>query len=154
MKTSQDYKVVPAGAGQTLWVAGGRYTVKASGEDTGGAYTLMELLLPPESGPPPHLHTREEESFYILEGALQFQVGEDRVTAEAGAYVKAPRGLSHSFKNVGTAPARVLMLITPPGLENFFAEISQPAGAAPSAQSLEKVKAIAPRYGVTILTGD
>ena len=76
------------------------------------------------------------------------------MTAAAGAYVKAPRGLSHSFKNVGTAPARVLMLITPPGLEKFFAAISQPEGAAPSAQTLEKVKKIAPRYGVTILTGD
>lgn len=154
MTPSQDYKVVPAGEGQVLWVAGGRYTVKASGEDTGGAYTLMELLLPPESGPPPHLHAHEEESFYILEGTLEFQVGGDHVTAGAGAYVKAPRGLGHSFKNVGTAPARVLMLITPPGLEKFFAEISQPAGAAPSAQSFEKIKAIAPRYGVTMLTGD
>ena len=154
MTTAPSYKVVPAGAGQTLWVAGGRYTVKASGEDTGGAYTLMELLLPPAAGPPPHRHAREEESFYILEGTLEFQVGEDRVTAAAGAYVKAPRGLSHSFTNVGTAPARVLMLITPPGLEKFFAEISQPEGEAPSAQTLEKVKKIAPRYGVTILTGD
>ena len=52
MTTAPSYKVVPAGAGQTLWVAGGRYTVKASGEDTGGAYALMELLLPPASRPP------------------------------------------------------------------------------------------------------
>jgi quercetin dioxygenase-like cupin family protein len=154
MKTSGGFKVVPSGEGHTLMVAGGRYTFKASGEDTGGAYTLIEMFLPPASGPPPHLHEREEESFYILEGTLQFQVGGESLTAGAGAYVKAPPGLRHAFKNVGTAPARVLMLVTPAGIEKFFAEIGQPVGETPAAQSLEGVKEIAPKYGITLLNSD
>jgi mannose-6-phosphate isomerase-like protein (cupin superfamily) len=104
--------------------------------------------------PPPHLHEREEESFYILEGTLQFQVGGESLTAGAGAYVKAPPGLRHAFKNVGTAPARVLMLVTPAGIEKFFEEISQPMGDPPSAPNLKKIKEIAPRYGITLLISD
>ena len=154
MKTSGGFKVVPPGEGQTLMVAGGHYTIKASGEDTGGAYTLIEMILPPAGGPPPHLHEREEESFYILEGTLQFQVGEESLRAGAGAFVKAPPGLRHAFKNVGTAPARMLMLVTPAGIEKFFAEISQPVGEPPAAPNLEKIKEIAPKYGITLLNSD
>ena len=66
MKTAGSFKVVLPGEGHTLVVNGGRYTIKASSEDTGGAYTLIEMFLPPASGPPPHLHAREEESFYNL----------------------------------------------------------------------------------------
>jgi quercetin dioxygenase-like cupin family protein len=94
MKKSAGLKVVPPGEGHTLMLVGGRYTFKASGEDTGGAYALIEMVLPPGSGPPPHIHEREEESFYILEGTLQFQVGGESVTAGAGAYVKTPRGVA------------------------------------------------------------
>ena len=154
MTTAGGFKIVSPGEGRTLAVAGGRYTIKASAEDTGGAYALIEMFLPPDSGPPPHLHAREEESFYILEGSVLFQVGADTITAGAGAYVQAPPGLRHSFRNVGAAPARMLMLVTPAGLEKFFEEISQPPGETFSAQTLEKVKEIAPRYGITLLNSD
>jgi quercetin dioxygenase-like cupin family protein len=149
-----NFLLVPPGEGRTLAVAGGRYTIKASGENTNGAYTLIEMFLPPQSGPMPHLHQREEESFYILEGSLLFQVGDETLTAGAGAFVKAPRGVSHAFKNVGTTPARVLLLVIPAGLERFFEEVGQPLGETPSLPNLEKVKQIAPRYGITILSSD
>jgi quercetin dioxygenase-like cupin family protein len=154
MKTSGSLKVVPPGEGHTLNIAGGRYTIKASGEDTAGAYALIEMVIPPGGGPPLHLHEREEESFYILEGTLQFQVGDESLAAGAGAYIKTPRGVAHALKNVGTTPARGLVLVTPAGIEKYFEEISQPEGEALSAKFLEKVKEIAPRYGVTLLTGD
>ena len=166
MKTASGCKLVPPKEGRTLMVAGGRYTIKASGEDTGGAYALIEMFLPPGSGPPPHLHEREEESFYILEGTLLFQVGDETLTAEAGTFVKTPRGISHAFKNghgfihqyhphafknMGTIPARVLLLVIPAGLENFFEEVGQPLGETPSPLDPEKVKRTAPKYGVTIM---
>ena len=151
MKTASGFKLVPPKEGRTLMVAGGRYTIKASGEDTGGAYALIEMFLPPGSGPPPHLHEREEESFYILEGTLLFQVGDETLTAEAGTFVKTPRGISHAFKNMGTIPARVLLLVIPAGLENFFEEVGQPLGETPSPLDPEKVKRTAPKYGVTIM---
>ncbi len=154
MKTGGNVKVVLPGEGHTLVVAGGHYTIKASSEDTGGAYTLIELFLPPLGGPPTHIHEREEESFYILEGTLQFQVGHESLTAGAGAYVKAPPGVRHAFKNVGATPARVLMLATPAGVEKFFEEISQPEGETASAKTLEKAKKIAPKYGITLLNID
>jgi quercetin dioxygenase-like cupin family protein len=154
MSTAGNFKVVPPGEGHTLVINEGRYTVKASSADTGGAYTLIEMFLPPASGPRPHLHAREEESFYILEGTIQFQVADDSFTAKAGAYVKAPRGVRHALQNIGTAPARLLLLVTPGGLEKFFAEIAQPAGETPSAPTLEKAKEIAPKYGITLLNSD
>ena len=120
MKTAGSFKVVLPGEGHTLVVNGGRYTIKASSEDTGGAYTLIEMFLPPSSGPPAHLHEREEESFYILEGTLLFQVGDESLTAGAGAYVIAPRGVRHAFKNVGTAPARVPAAGDPGGVGKIF----------------------------------
>jgi quercetin dioxygenase-like cupin family protein len=154
MKKSGGLKVVPPGEGHTLMVVGGRFTFKASGEDTGGAYALIEMLLPPGGGPPLHLHEREEESFYILEGTLQFQVGDDSLTAGPGAYVKTPRGVPHALKNVGTTPARALVLVTPAGIEKYFEEIGQSEGEVPSDKSLEKAKAIAPQYGITLLNID
>lgn len=146
------FKFVPPKEGRTLAVAGGRYTIKASGEDTGGAYALIEMFLPPQSGPMPHLHEREEESFYILEGSLLFQVGDETLTAGAGTFVKAPRGVSHAFKNMGATPARVLLLVTPAGLEKFFEEVGQPLGETPSPPNPEKIKQIASKYDVTILS--
>ena len=154
MKTASGFKLVPPGEGHTLAVAGGRYTIKASGEDTGGAYALIEMLLPPQRGPMPHLHEREEESFYILEGSLRFQVGDETLTAEAGTFVKAPRGVRHAFKNVGETPARVLLLVAPAGLEKFFEEVGQPPGETPSPPNPTKVKEIAAKFGVTVLSGE
>ena len=81
-------------------------------------------------------------------------MGYESLTAGAGAYVKAPRGVRHAFKNVGAAPARVLLLVTPAGLEKFFEEIGQPVGETASAQTLEKAKEIAPKYGITLLDSD
>jgi mannose-6-phosphate isomerase-like protein (cupin superfamily) len=59
--------VLGAGEGRSVWVVGDRYTVKAAGEDTGGAFALVEALVPPGGGPPPHIHHREDEAFYVLE---------------------------------------------------------------------------------------
>jgi quercetin dioxygenase-like cupin family protein len=113
-------KLIGQGQGNRLGVAGGVYTIKATGKDTGGAYALIEMLVPPQSGAPPHLHSREVESFYILEGSLSFWVADQKVTGEAGSLVIAPPGVPHTFKNKGDTPARALLLITPPGVGKVF----------------------------------
>lgn len=151
MGTDSGLKLVPPGEGPTLAVAGGRYTIKASGEDTGGAFTLIEMLVPPQAGAIPHLHEREEESFYILEGSLRFRVGDETLTAAAGTFVKTPRGVCHGFQNVGETPARVLLLVVPAGLEKFFQEVGQFPSEKSSPPNVEKFKEVAPRYGLTIL---
>jgi quercetin dioxygenase-like cupin family protein len=92
---------VPAGERRSVWATGDTCTFKVVGEDTGGALTLFVDFVPPQGGPPPHIHHREEEAFYLLEGELEFQAEEDRtLTVDAGSFLYIPKGTVHGFKNV------------------------------------------------------
>src|ERR687894_522221 len=112
--------------GRRLWVVGELLTLKMVGNDTDGAFALIEEITPPQGGPPPHMHTREDETFYVLEGELEFVVGERNISAAAGSVVYGPRGVLHSFRNVGSTPSRMAVIITPAGLEQFFEEVGEP----------------------------
>jgi quercetin dioxygenase-like cupin family protein len=146
---------VPAGGGRSRWVVGDTYTFKATTESTGGAFALLEASIPPGSGPPPHLHTTEDEAFYLLAGELRIAAGPDTFVAGAGDFVFVPRGTVHAFTNPGVDAARALILLTPAGFERFFDEIGSPARpgeqAPPlTAEDLERIVEIAPRYGASI----
>jgi len=146
---------VPPDGGDTVFLVGDTYTTILSGAQTGGAFTLLEALVPPDTGPPPHAHHAEDETFVLLEGDLTFTVGDDTHTAAAGTTVFVPRGTVHSFANVGTAPARMLFMYSPAGMEGMFAEIGTPGtrrAAAPprSMADVEAMIAIAPKYRFTI----
>src|SRR4051812_12594113 len=119
--------VLNAGEGRAYWVVGDLYTILASGEDTGGAYALIHAELPPGGGPPPHVHHREDEAFYVLEGVLTFQADGRDLTGKPGTWITLPRGSRHSFRNTGLATARMLIVVSPAGLERFFAEVGQEA---------------------------
>ncbi len=84
--------VLAAGEGRSTWVVGDRYTIKASGEETGGTFALIEALVTPGNGPPPHIHNREDEAFYILEGERRFHADGRSFTATSGAWVTLARG--------------------------------------------------------------
>ena len=133
------------------------YTFKAAGEDTGGVYSLMELLVQPNSGAPLHMHSREDESIYILEGEFQFQLGEQTIVATAGTFLYCPKHLSHGFTNIGEKPAKFLTWHTPSGLEKFFAQVGVPAvdRLAPpvfsKADIEEKILAFSPSHGVEVI---
>src|SRR4051794_29439636 len=101
--------VLAAGEGRSIWVTGDRYTIKCSDRDTNGAYALMEAIVPPGNGPPPHIHSREDEAFYVLEGDLQFHADGSSFTAASGAWVTLARGSLHYFRNIGSKPARMLI---------------------------------------------
>jgi mannose-6-phosphate isomerase-like protein (cupin superfamily) len=118
---------VPAGSGPAYWGPGDQITFLLTGEQTGGAFFLAEVLVPPGGGPPPHMHRREEETFYVQQGTLTIQVGDKTMQASPGDCVYLPRGIMHTFKNTGKADAKFLVVITPAGLENFFADAFQPA---------------------------
>lgn len=140
-----------AGEGKSFWVVGDQYTFLATGEDTGGAYAMIDATVPPQSGPPPHIHRREDETFYVLEGELMFQVDGRTIPASAGAFVMLPKGTLHAFKNTGTTAAKMLITVNPSGLEKFFAEVgheSKEESLTPAA--IEKLLAVAPRYGLEI----
>src|SRR5215211_8185811 len=102
-------EIVRAGEGQAAWVVGDLYTVKASGEDTGGAFALIEVEVPPQSGPPPHIHRREDEAFYVLEGEFEVHVDDRRLAAGPGTWVTLARGSLHHFRNIGSGAAKMLI---------------------------------------------
>ena len=147
--------IVKAGQGRAFWVVGDLYTILAGGEETGGAYALIHGVVPPGGGPPHHIHRREDEAFYVLEGQLAFEVEGRRIAAAAGDWITLPRNTLHHFKNIGPAPAKVLILVRPSGLEKFFAEVGQPVTdrSAPPSPDIEKLLAVAPRYGLEIRVG-
>lgn len=148
---------VPAGTGQAYWGPGTQMTFIATGKETGGAFFLAEMSVPPGGGPPPHIHRREDESFRVLEGTLTIQVGGDTITASAGDFAYLPRGIAHAFKNTGKGTAKVLVMITPAGLEDYFAEIFTPVAdaAAPpppvSKELIARAIAASPKYGLELL---
>ena len=90
------------------------------GEQSGGALTAFENTVAPGDGPPLHVHAAEDEAWYVLEGDLRFRLGDELRGAPAGSFVFVPRGVPHCFQNVGDAPARILVLFTPSGMERFF----------------------------------
>ena len=145
-----------AGVGRTVAVVGDVYRFLATGEDTGGKYALWEAVVPPGGGPPPHVHSREEEGFYVLDGEITFTVGDQRLVAGAGTFANLPVGTLHSFKNETGKLARMLISVVPAGLEKMFFEVGRPVapGATtaprPTEEDIDKLLAAAPRYGIEI----
>ena len=148
-------KHVPAGTGPAYCGPGDRITFLITGAETGGAFFMAEVSVAPGGGPPPHVHSREDESFYLQQGTLAVQVGGKALNVSAGDFVHMPRGTVHSFRNVGEETAKLLMVATPPGLENYFAEVFFPAadvadipqiGQAVIGRALKT----APKYGLEL----
>jgi quercetin dioxygenase-like cupin family protein len=145
------------GEGRIVAVVGDVYRFLATGEDTNGKYALWEAIVPPGGGPPPHVHSREEEGFYVLEGEITFTIAEKRLVASTGMFANMPVGTPHSFKNESSRPAKMLISIAPAGLEQMFFEFGVPlpegstTALPPTKEEIEKLLAIAPRYGIEIM---
>jgi quercetin dioxygenase-like cupin family protein len=145
------------GEGRTIAIVGDVYRFLATGESTNGAYAIWEAIVPPGGGPPPHVHSREEEGFFVLEGEMTFYVNNERLTAKAGTFANMPIGVMHRFKNESDRPAKMLISVAPAGLENMFFEVGTPleegatAALPPTHTEIEKLLAAAPKYGIEIL---
>ncbi len=129
---SDESVVLHAGDGERL----GRTVIKAARPDL----SLLEIEVAPGGGATLHFHRGQSDSFYVLEGELEFSVGEEIVTATAGAYVLAPPGLVHGFRNVGTEPARALNIHTPGGFAEYRRELAEihAAGVEPDTAFFER----------------
>ena len=143
------------GEGRAVHMSGDTYTFKAVGETTDGLFTLFESIIPPGGGPPPHIHLRESEYYYVLAGELEIMGAGETFLAGVGTFVNIPKGTLHRFKNVGTAPAKLLLFFTPAGIEGMFFAVGQPvtpglSAAPPDAAEIAKLLAVAPEYGVEI----
>jgi quercetin dioxygenase-like cupin family protein len=132
-------------AGNTYQVLNDKVTIRLSGDDTGGAFSLIEFIAPPSSGPPPHIHSKEDETFYVLEGELEFWTPLGTKRCGPGTVLFLPRNVPHGYTNVGTTPARFLMMVTPPGIEKFMAEMG---AMPPGPPDFPKIVALAGRYGM------
>lgn len=145
------------GEGEAFSAVGDVYRILASGEQTGGSHVLVEAKVPPGGGPPPHIHHREDESFYVVEGEITFQIDGKEVVAGAGSFVQGPRGIPHAFKNATGKPARMLILVVPPGFDKFMKEFAHPLPSFASSplpvspEEIAKLVAAAPKYGIELL---
>jgi quercetin dioxygenase-like cupin family protein len=138
-----------AGEGHRKRVITELMTIKATGGDTGGAYSLFETETPPSGGFPLHAHRYDDETFYILEGSYSFYLDDRQVELDAGAYVFVPRGTMHGYVNAGSGFARMLVLVTPGGIhEKFLDEIGDSADRPAWQPDMARVLAVAPKYGV------
>jgi quercetin dioxygenase-like cupin family protein len=125
--------------------------MRATAETTNGAFGLMEHWeMPAGFASPYHTHQREDESFYVLEGEVAFVCGGEWLKAGPGAFVYGPRGIAHGFKVIGNAPARMLLMCSPGGFEGFVLEQATPIGEPPSPPDMEKLMAMAAKYGIDI----
>lgn len=142
--------------GEALWFLGCLATIKAGADGTDGRFTAIEHLAPKGAGSPLHVHTREDEWFYVIEGELAFRVGGQRFEAPAGSFVYGPRGIPHTFA-VTSAQARFLLVAEPAGFENFMRRLAEPARtrslppAASQPPDPARMTAIAAEYGIEIL---
>ena len=129
-------------------------TLLVTGQDTQGQFLLVEAVARKGNVPPPHIHHREDETFYVLEGEMTFSVGDRTIKATPGTAVFLPRDVVHSFA-IESEQVRIISLATPAGLEGFFKECSVPAPSMtlpPPAETpyseIQKMMALAPKFGI------
>jgi quercetin dioxygenase-like cupin family protein len=143
---------------RTIAVLGDVYRFLALGEDTAGQYAVFEAIILPGGGPPPHVHSREAEGFYILDGEMTFYVDGQRRTAGPGSYAHMPIGTPHYFRNETDKSVRMLISVFPAGFEKFLFEIGEKVpvdattGPPPTPDAIARLLEAAPRYGLKILT--
>src|SRR4249919_2132325 len=142
---------------QSFWYSGWLLTFLATGEETRGQFALMEQVARKGNVPPRHIHHREDETFYVVEGEMTFFVGDQTIKAAPGTMVFAPRDVPHSF-TIDSEQVRLLVMVAPAGAEGFFKACSVPASSMtlpPPAETpyseIQKMMALAPQYGFEFL---
>jgi mannose-6-phosphate isomerase-like protein (cupin superfamily) len=120
-------------------------TLKATGEETGGSFYLGEVVAAPGFlGPPPHVHERLHDMFYVLDGTLAMRLGDETLEVPPGSFVCVPPGVVHTFSNPGGAPVRFLNFNTPAGWEGYMRDLA--AALSRGTPSQEEIREIASRY--------
>jgi quercetin dioxygenase-like cupin family protein len=141
-------KIVPAGAGKPLHILGDDVTSVVVGAETDGSYAGQQQETQPGGGPPLHRHSREDEGFTVLAGEYQFCVDEQTFRSGPGTFVFGPRGITHTFKCLGSSPGKIQVIISPPGFEAFFVEVDELVRQG--RPDLDQVVALARQYGIEI----
>jgi mannose-6-phosphate isomerase-like protein (cupin superfamily) len=141
--------------GPMFWSVGVLARIKATGEQSGGRFALVDEWCPPGYATPLHIHHAEDEAFYVLEGEATVFCADERIRAGAGTYVFAPRHVPHGFRVEGEIPARLLILTAPSGFEQFLMEmgehISTPTDVMGTPPDLERLAQVAGKYKIEVL---
>jgi quercetin dioxygenase-like cupin family protein len=148
--------------GHSISVVGSTYRIIIDGEQTNGAYTIIDMLIPPKGGPGPHSHPTFQEAYYILDGEIMLVTKEKSYTVTKGSYANIPfNGPVHKFTNRSDEAAHMLCLITPAGMEKMFEEIGKPVAADTvlpppqmTPEELKRLQSIAERYGQKLYPPD
>lgn len=147
---------VASDEGEARWWLGGLAVIKVTAAETGGQMSIIDVTGPPGDEAPWHVHHREDEGFWLLEGSATFEVGETAIEAQAGDYLFAPRDIPHRYA-VGADGCRMLFIMTPGGFEEMVIAMSEPAGSRtlpppPEEEpDWEHVAAVAAAYGCELL---
>ncbi len=145
--------------GPATWALGSLFQQLASGAETGGAFGLTLVRQPPGAATPLHVHTREAEAFYVLDGQLTYQAGERTHQLSRGSFIYLPASVPHAFRVTGTSPAEFLAIVAPGGLMDLYDEVGRPASERqlpePDEEQLGadigRWLAAAPRYGIEVV---
>jgi quercetin dioxygenase-like cupin family protein len=138
--------VVGTGEGKVVECFGTQYTIKTTVAQSGGAIGLIEDLVPVGDGPPMHVHHREDEIFYILEGQFQVWCSGQTWIADPSSTIFLPRGVPHTYRNVGDGLGRKLITVVPGGFEGFFEEVAE--GGLRIPEDMAKLQELAASYGL------
>ena len=136
-----------ASEGSSFMMLGTTMRLIATAAGTGGRFTVFEQVTPAGWGPPRHIHSREDEIVYILEGTYELYLGDEHRTGSAGACAILPRSVPHGFRNTASTPSRMLCVITPGGLEEYFLAVANCSPPPNPAQLVE----LARPFGLTLL---
>lgn len=152
--TRQDQPTVSAvGDGDTYWT-GFPNTIRISGDDTGGAFTVIELRVPPGFSGPPHIHHEAHQTDHVVEGELVYTVGEETRVVEAGSIIHCPKGVPHTFSNESEEEAIVYDWLHPAGHDEFMRRTTEQLtdSSDPPELDMDRVLELAPEYGVEMLS--
>ncbi|MCL9803984.1 cupin domain-containing protein [Flavobacterium amniphilum] len=156
--TGKEKKVTAVGPdeGEKVKMAGGAYRIILSGKQTGGSHAVIEMSVPPGAGPNPHSHPDFEETFYVLEGEVEFKSESGSYTAKENSFIRIPKGGTiHGFKNRTNSNVRLLCTVIPAGLDDFFQEASSFMTSTPTETEIkETMMILSEKYGVKAFPED
>jgi len=140
--------LLPSREGHKIAAIGLGITMKTEGKSTHDAYSMFEYAVPPETdGPPPHVHTREDESFICLAGRLDVHLGGEDFTIEFGDYLFLPRDVIHAFRNPYKEESRVISVVSPAGLEQYYQAL---ADLPPGPKDINVMKGVMADFGIEL----
>lgn len=154
-----DVVVRAPGEGPATWAMASLFEHLATGAETGGSFCVSLVTQPPGLAPPLHVHTREAEAFYLLEGTMTYRAGDATYRLRAGHFIYLPMGVPHAFRITGTSPARFLSLIVPGGLMDLYDAVGLPAverrlpgtDGRPLEEEIPRWNDLSPGFGVQVL---